>query len=88
MPCSIKLKNGNPCPAKVTHRWGSEEWHVDFCCEHFDLFTEGLLDWARRRDITELKPNHIEIVSEYTRQCHRSSLSEGSDCESEKEREP
>jgi hypothetical protein len=87
MPCNVILKDGQPCPNKVTHRWGNDQLHnVDYCCEHFDKFCEGLLNWALRLESIS-RPKHTDIVEEYVRQCHCSSLSEGSDCESEKKSE-
>jgi hypothetical protein len=73
MGCAIKRPDKSACPKPAAHRWGT----VEFCCEHFDLFVEGLLDL--KKAVQERR--HIDMVEEYNRKTKRSSLIEGAKCE-------
>jgi hypothetical protein len=72
MGCAIRHKDGSACLTPLSHHLGP----VEFCCEHFDRFVEGLLDI----NLGAKPQTHIEIVHEYNRQVERDSLFSDTDC--------
>ena len=76
MGCAIRLPDKSSCTKVATHRWGP----VEFCCEHFDQFVDGLFDL---RDAFRAR-RHIHIVEEYNRRTNRTSVIPGANCDSEK----
>jgi hypothetical protein len=79
MACAIKLPDKNPCLNIPTHHWGP----VEFCCQHFDLFVQGLLDI--RDAIAERR--HEDFVNEYNQQTKRTSVIPFAPCNTEKKKE-
>lgn len=76
MGCVFKNPDKSECLKPATHHWGP----VEMCCDHFDLFVDGLLDL---KDAIQER-RHTEIVEEYNRKCKRPSVLPGAPCDSEK----
>lgn len=80
MECCIRTKDGKLCELLATHHWGG----VKFCCAHFDVFLEGMLEL---KDAVQFRL-HDDFVSEYVRRTHRQHRIEGTVCEAEKKEKP
>jgi hypothetical protein len=82
--CAIKMPDGSPCLWPPNHHWGK----VEFCCEHFDRFIEGLFDLKTAVEVEkgQYKPSHLELIEEYNRRTKRTSVIPGAACDAEKKK--